>query len=314
MEKQPDVRRLFYQGQQLVTQIKGKASQTLLFAGGVFLSESQGISGHCIPRLVTTDLNGSVIGVVRGDVVVQSTYTAYGYRPEVNAMFLAPGFTGAILEPVASSYMLGNGVRAYNTRSMRFSGADSLSPFFEGGINSYAYCAGDPINYSDPTGRRRGVVQAQAQRDHRLERVQRRNVLLQERDLSVRAYKVASNNIKLTIDNGLLKAGWKLDALGELPQGHGDRGILRQQALKEVSGLFTRASNMQIEFRLSAFTGAVFQSKTISPDRKRTLLGLGKVAADQALFNNRVEAIRGAEILWLREPPPLPGSGSIGEF
>ncbi|KPZ22499.1 RHS repeat-associated core domain-containing protein, partial [Pseudomonas syringae group genomosp. 3] len=29
---------------------------------------------------------------------------------------------------------------------------DSLSPFGKGGLNAYAYCAGDPVNRSDPSG------------------------------------------------------------------------------------------------------------------------------------------------------------------
>lgn len=36
---------------------------------------------------------------------------------------------------------------------MRFNSPDSLSPFGRGGLNPYAYCLGDPVNFSDPTGR-----------------------------------------------------------------------------------------------------------------------------------------------------------------
>ncbi|RMU75656.1 hypothetical protein ALP24_200133 [Pseudomonas syringae pv. aptata] len=35
---------------------------------------------------------------------------------------------------------------------MRFNSPDSMSPFGKGGMNAYAYCAGDPVNRSDPTG------------------------------------------------------------------------------------------------------------------------------------------------------------------
>jgi hypothetical protein len=36
---------------------------------------------------------------------------------------------------------------------MRFLSPDQLSPFGWGGLNAYAYCAGDPVNHSDPSGK-----------------------------------------------------------------------------------------------------------------------------------------------------------------
>lgn len=35
---------------------------------------------------------------------------------------------------------------------MKFCSPDEWSPFGRGGVNAYAYCAGDPVNGSDPTG------------------------------------------------------------------------------------------------------------------------------------------------------------------
>lgn len=35
---------------------------------------------------------------------------------------------------------------------MCFQSPDSQSPFGAGGLNCYAYCAGDPVNFSDPSG------------------------------------------------------------------------------------------------------------------------------------------------------------------
>jgi len=65
---------------------------------------------------------------------------------------LLPGFNGERLDPVDQRYNLGNGYRAYNPVLMRFNAPDSWSPFGNGGLNQYAYCEGDPINLSDPSG------------------------------------------------------------------------------------------------------------------------------------------------------------------
>lgn len=69
-----------------------------------------------------------------------------------NATGGLPGFNGERPDPVSGSYHLGNGYRAYNPVLKRFNCPDSLSPFGAGGINPYAYCAGDPVNHIDPSG------------------------------------------------------------------------------------------------------------------------------------------------------------------
>lgn len=61
-------------------------------------------------------------------------------------------YNGERRDPVSGVYQLGNGYRSYNPALMRFHSPDSFSPFGAGGINPYAYCAGDPINRSDPSG------------------------------------------------------------------------------------------------------------------------------------------------------------------
>jgi len=65
---------------------------------------------------------------------------------------ILPGFNGERLDPVNQSYHLGNGYRTYNPTLMRFNAPDSWSPFGAGGPNQYAYCEGEPINRSDPSG------------------------------------------------------------------------------------------------------------------------------------------------------------------
>jgi RHS repeat-associated protein len=62
------------------------------------------------------------------------------------------GFNGQRPDPVSRHYHLGNGYRAYSPVLRRVIAPDSMSPFGVGGINSYAYCAGDPVNRADPSG------------------------------------------------------------------------------------------------------------------------------------------------------------------
>lgn len=62
------------------------------------------------------------------------------------------GFNGERRDAVNSLTHLGNGYRAFNPGLRHFTCPDSLSPFYEGGINPYAYCTGDPVNRSDPSG------------------------------------------------------------------------------------------------------------------------------------------------------------------
>ena len=62
------------------------------------------------------------------------------------------GFNGERIDPVLGGYHLGNGYRLYSPSLRRFTSPDSMSPFGQGGINPYAYCEGDPINNTDPSG------------------------------------------------------------------------------------------------------------------------------------------------------------------
>ncbi len=61
-------------------------------------------------------------------------------------------FSGQRKESATGHYLLGNGYRAFNPVLMRFHSPDSLSPMGAGGFNCYAYCAGDPVNNTDPSG------------------------------------------------------------------------------------------------------------------------------------------------------------------
>lgn len=78
-------------------------------------------------------------------------YTVYGHD---GCDQFAPvlRFSGQRKESATGHYLLGNGYRAFNPVLMRFHSPDSLSPMGAGGLNSYAYCSGDPVNYTDPSG------------------------------------------------------------------------------------------------------------------------------------------------------------------
>ncbi|MBA6110323.1 RHS repeat-associated core domain-containing protein [Pseudomonas asiatica] len=81
------------------------------------------------------------------------SYTPYGYSPPPTTPLIL--FNGEALSRALYVYLLGVGLRAYSPIWMRFYSADRLSPFGRGGINSYSYCSGDPINFQDPSGQMR---------------------------------------------------------------------------------------------------------------------------------------------------------------
>ncbi|MFV2924741.1 RHS repeat-associated core domain-containing protein [Pseudomonas alloputida] len=79
-------------------------------------------------------------------------FTPYGHSGGIGDAAIATGFNGVPFDIHANCYHLGQGYRAFFPGLMRFSSPDSLSPFGLGGLNAYAYCNGDPVNYGDPQG------------------------------------------------------------------------------------------------------------------------------------------------------------------
>jgi RHS repeat-associated protein len=77
-------------------------------------------------------------------------YTPYGATAAAGGPIL--GFCGQPCERPIGIYPLGNGYRCYSPTALRFLSPDRLSPFSEGGINAYGYCAGDPVNKWDLSG------------------------------------------------------------------------------------------------------------------------------------------------------------------
>ncbi|VVM52442.1 hypothetical protein PS645_00825 [Pseudomonas fluorescens] len=102
--------------------------------------------------LLATDQQKSVLKTLDVSGCCSIAYTVYGHRPPTNGLLTLVGFNGELPDPLTRHYHLGKGYRQLNPVLMRFNSPDSWSPFGEGGLNAYGYCAGDPINSKDPTG------------------------------------------------------------------------------------------------------------------------------------------------------------------
>ena len=109
-----------------------------------------GVAGSAGLTLTAGDHNDSLLWSRQGgDSGKTHAWSPWGNGNTTDRL---PGFNGERPDPVSGSYHLGNGYRAYNPVLRRFNCPDSLSPFGAGGINPYAYCLGDPVNRTDPTG------------------------------------------------------------------------------------------------------------------------------------------------------------------
>jgi RHS repeat-associated protein len=105
------------------------------------------------PLLVLTDRHASVLRYLPWPPITAPVYCPFGYQAGLQGG-LRSGFNGRVAEVYRARYFLGNGYRCYDPALQRFYSPDSLSPFGEGGVNAYSYCAADPVNRLDDTGHR----------------------------------------------------------------------------------------------------------------------------------------------------------------
>ena len=142
----------FYQQDHLTTELGEQTQRTIIRHEAQPLAQLRIATGGTETTLLATDQADSLLQAVGGTNPQQLAYTAYGHHPEESGLSRLLGFNGECPEEITGHYLLGQGTRAFNPILMRFNSPDELSPFGEGGINSYAYCEGDPINFRDPTG------------------------------------------------------------------------------------------------------------------------------------------------------------------
>lgn len=145
-------RHRFYCKKRLTTEIQGAIGYCIVQHDDLLLAQQQHLQDVHDTTLLATDLQRSALHTLKKNTQTQPiAYSPYGYRSVVNGLLSLLGFNGERPDPVTGHYLLGN-YRAFNPVLMRFNSPDSLSPFGKGGLNAYAYCTGDPINYTDPTG------------------------------------------------------------------------------------------------------------------------------------------------------------------
>ena len=152
MNKHADISLHFYQGDHLHCSVGTTTSRTLVRNQNQPLAEQQHQAGNSSAKTLATDAQGSVLQAQAGMQKETFSYTAFGHSPNEDGLHSLAGFNGEARASQTGCYLLGNGYRAYNPVLRRFNSPDSLSPFGDGGLNAFAYCAGDPVNHTDPSG------------------------------------------------------------------------------------------------------------------------------------------------------------------
>ncbi|HEX8543560.1 MAG TPA: RHS repeat-associated core domain-containing protein [Pseudomonas sp.] len=141
-----------YNNGRVASQIRGDQSIAFIDHADVIFGHSRTSGSSIENTLIGTSQQGSVLQTATAAGRQDFQYTPHGYCSNIAGLDDLLGFNGEHPDPITGCYLLGSGYRVYNPVLMRFHSPDSMSPFGAGGVNPYAYCVGDPINLSDPTG------------------------------------------------------------------------------------------------------------------------------------------------------------------
>ena len=139
----------FYCKSRLATEIQGLVLHSIVQHGDQLLGQQRREGNSIDNTLLATDRHRTVLHTLARPAI---GYMPYGHRVVDSGLANLLGFIGERPDAMTGHYVLGNGYRFFNPVLMRFNSPDSWSPFGSGGLNSYAYCLGDPINFADPTG------------------------------------------------------------------------------------------------------------------------------------------------------------------
>ncbi|MCK1791248.1 RHS repeat-associated core domain-containing protein [Pseudomonas violetae] len=150
----------FYCQNRLTTEIQNAEKRSIFQHDDQVLAQHNHLGPKVETTLLATDQQRSVLNALNSLLPHNIAYLPYGHRPFSQGLLSLLGFNGEPPDRVTGHYHLGNGYRQYNPVLMRFNCPDKLSPFGEGGVNAYAYCGNDPINWSDPNGSMRwfGII------------------------------------------------------------------------------------------------------------------------------------------------------------
>ncbi|WP_338746696.1 RHS repeat-associated core domain-containing protein [Pseudomonas putida] len=140
----PSRNQLFYSNDKLIA-VLGQKPVRLFQTKDVLLGQIR-----TSPSLLQVDHANTVLAVLEKQCTAPQAYLPFGYSKITEQTNI--GFTGQLRDSVSGNYLLGNGKALYNTLTMCRNRVDELSPFGAGGLNSYSYSEGDPVNFFDPSG------------------------------------------------------------------------------------------------------------------------------------------------------------------